>query len=435
MSAQHYETAVQRYEIEQKVKPGGGRLVNLARFACRSYCLLLSKPGRKRGFTLVELLVVIAIIGILIALLLPAVQAAREAARRMECTNKIKQIALALHNYHDVHNLFPQGGITTFPDGVNACYPTMGASFLVTILPFIEQNSIYENACAANQEYFGIYAPPFSYFNQPLHQKAKPYHHPIRTFWCPSDSEAVWSDEGLSCRTSYVACHGDCTGTMNTSPNGSDQNNNLVRGVFGCLENSISGCNTSTNRWVGVVDILDGTSNTVFLSERTISMLSGKDGELDANTVPIKRGWALKAGSRATCMGTKGKGGLINVTAMSVKSVVVLPGSIPANYNFMGHNFACGALAATGFNCLLPPNAPSCESGSGSLNVSPIVTVQSYHSGGCNAAMADASVRFISDTIDAGSLSADASGLYSGKSRCGVWGAMGSCSGGETTTL
>ncbi len=90
-----------------------------------------------RGFTLVELLVVIAIIGILVALLLPAVQAAREAARRMDCTNRLKQWALAMHNHHDTYKMFPKGG-TQSPKG------GYGHSFWVLLLPYIEQQSLYD---------------------------------------------------------------------------------------------------------------------------------------------------------------------------------------------------------------------------------------------------------------------------------------------------
>jgi len=95
-----------------------------------------SKP-RQTGFTLVELLVVIAIIGVLIALLLPAVQQAREAARRNSCANNLKQIGLALHNHHDVHGKFPPGWIAT--NGPNSTY-----GWACYILPFIEQGNIYE---------------------------------------------------------------------------------------------------------------------------------------------------------------------------------------------------------------------------------------------------------------------------------------------------
>ncbi|EAQ80817.1 DUF1559 domain-containing protein [Blastopirellula marina] len=119
----------------------------------------MRSPDRQQGFTLVELLVVIAIIGVLIALLLPAVQQAREAARRMTCTNKLKQIGLALHNYHDTHGKFPAG---TFFDttGVGpidfsssswckslSSDPTGSrgrAPWTVTILPFLEQKNLYD---------------------------------------------------------------------------------------------------------------------------------------------------------------------------------------------------------------------------------------------------------------------------------------------------
>ena len=87
----------------------------------------------RRGFTLVELLVVIAIIGILIALLLPAVQAAREAARRLQCANHLKQLGLALHNYHTAHRTLPPGGVTS-----------NGLSYIVMLLPYLEQKPLYD---------------------------------------------------------------------------------------------------------------------------------------------------------------------------------------------------------------------------------------------------------------------------------------------------
>jgi prepilin-type N-terminal cleavage/methylation domain-containing protein/prepilin-type processing-associated H-X9-DG protein len=93
----------------------------------------------RRGFTLVELLVVIAIIGVLVALLLPAVQSAREAARRMSCTNALKQIGIALHNHHDVRNALPPGAVNTGGNGTD-CF----ATWAIEILPFMEQQSLYQ---------------------------------------------------------------------------------------------------------------------------------------------------------------------------------------------------------------------------------------------------------------------------------------------------
>ena len=111
-------------------------------------------PMCRKGFTLVELLVVIAIIGILIAMLLPAVQAAREAARRMQCSNNVKQLALGLMNYESANGFFPPGGSIAA-----AGSPPYGASWMVHILPYCEQNSLYERMDAAGHGAYGCYAP------------------------------------------------------------------------------------------------------------------------------------------------------------------------------------------------------------------------------------------------------------------------------------
>ncbi len=103
---------------------------------------LTAKKRGPGGFTLVELLVVIAIIGILVALLLPAVQAAREAARRSQCSNNLKQLGLALHNYHDTHRVFPPGSIATRLNTANT--PPGSMSWMPMILPFIEQAPLHD---------------------------------------------------------------------------------------------------------------------------------------------------------------------------------------------------------------------------------------------------------------------------------------------------
>ena len=191
------------------------------------------RPGRTRGFTLVELLVVIAIIGILIALLLPAVQAAREAARRLQCSNHLKQIALAFHNYHDVHRTLPDGG-------KNACdspaHPgascSSGAthtwspynrgewSWTYQILPFLEQENVYDNS-----------------------SNTTVYRTVIQTYYCPTRRPARLYNNVA--KIDYAVCAGS---------NGSD----------GAIKRRGAG-NTQ------FAHITDGTSNTLLLGGKQLN--------------------------------------------------------------------------------------------------------------------------------------------------------------------
>ena len=140
----------------------------------------------KQGFTLIELLVVIAIIAILVALLLPAVQQAREAARRSSCKNNLKQLGLALHNYHDVHTRFPPGMI--FRVTVPSVSTAKRTPFCIHLFPFIEKSNLYDqydhnaNWHMAPNESSGVMTSPVS------------------TWQCPSDRDAVWefnADPGI----------------------------------------------------------------------------------------------------------------------------------------------------------------------------------------------------------------------------------------------
>ncbi len=298
---------------------------------------------RKRGFTLIELLVVIAIIGILVALLLPAVQQAREAARRTTCKNQLKQMGLALNNYHDIHSVFPpgctHGGCT--PGGsafdnlggiqTNGCARGHGGNWMVFLLPAMEQNNLYRrfeqtsiqwNTLDYSQVY-GDYAaqrPPF--VQCPSHSENK------------SRSIALMTQEDLS-RGNYVACYG--SGTLNqarTDPNRA--------GVF------------AVNSSNGFRDIVDGASNTVAFSEVRYSMNAS-----DARGV-----WA------SAWMG----GGAFST------------GLQP--------NSTSGERTPS---CTDSTRLPACTTDTGGGQIAP---ARSLHVGGVHACLADGSARFISENIN-----------------------------------
>lgn len=186
----------------------------------------LVRTGTRGRFTVVELLVVIVVIGMLIALLLPSVQSAREAARRTQCVNNLKQIALALHNYHDAHGHFPPAVI-----GPNNVPPERQFSWLVAILPYMEQKPLYDK--------LRLDLP----CDDP--QNAALLRMPLESLLCPSDVSPS-TQEGLP-NTSYVAI----TGADWTLGSGS------TRGVIG-LDKGLS-----------IDDIADGTSNTIMVAEVT----------------------------------------------------------------------------------------------------------------------------------------------------------------------
>ncbi len=341
-----------------------------------------------RGFTLVELLVVIAIIGILISLLLPAVQSAREAARRTQCTNGLKQVGLALHQYHDTHRCFPflRGGTSGACDATSNCEYLSG---WVSLLPYIEQTSLYSKITSA-QMVGGVSYPPWGPAPMdPFQNSYPPFDVEVNLLQCASDSVAN-RQPGQPGQTSYHFCIGD-------SLVGNDALKN-PRGMFGFYSTTNMG------------SITDGTSNTIAVSE------AAKGNQATA----IRGGVAFSVLGADTnpsvCLALRGEGGWYRT------GVTTRP--------WVGINWEAGAPVMTGFTTVLPPNSPSCLFGSSVLGPG-IVSATSYHPGGVNRLNADGSVEFTSDTIDSGQLGSPE--VHGGPSPYGAWGALGSINGGETS--
>ncbi len=202
-----------------------------------------SASGKRNAFTLIELLVVIAIIAILVALLLPAVQQAREAARRSSCKNNLKQLGLALHNYHDVHNVFPPAYARS-----NGEDPTLGIGngwgWGVMLLPNIEEGALYDILNANTLPFQLIVDEGTPGWDQFMLLK-----NPISTYRCPSDVAADTNIHAGEYGTSnYIAVFGS-----------------HVDG--GLWQGAGNGCMFYNSR-IGFRDITDGTSNVIMLGER-----------------------------------------------------------------------------------------------------------------------------------------------------------------------
>jgi len=325
------------------------------------------KKVTRRGFTLVELLVVIAIIGVLVALLLPAVQAAREAARRSSCGNNLKQLGLGLHNHHDTFLRFP----------VTRNLPGSGVenrrSGFVQLLPFIEMDNAYQN----------IKALPG---RRPWQGHAI-WRVKIPTYECPSSVPPSDFNGGQVTGLNYRFCVGDSVRNHGQMTN--------TRGVF------------QRQNALRFRDITDGTSNTVAMSERIAMQTASKTntGGFSGNGNPTP--------NAGTCAGAESTGTL-------------------ANSRIENSRWQDGRISYCAFQTILPPNAPSCTDSSGNIHDGQwvLISASSLHPGGAQVQMADASVRFVSETIDSGDPALDY--VTSGVSPYGVWGAMGSRNGGET---
>jgi len=371
---------------------------------CTCTCRHVAAGKRRLAFTLVELLVVIAIIGILIALLLPAVQAAREAARRSQCTNNLKQAGLGLHNYESAYNSFPfrMGGTGTTADTATVSNQSR-ASGWVPLLPFMEQAPLYDAIKSGGTANSATSAATPAWGSSP--NSVTPDFIPWRTqvpgLLCPSDPKTTKEGDNYAGKSNYVFSMGDTIrigGTASNNYTGTAKH----RGLFWYQSG------------VRLRDITDGTSNTIAASERSIGADSYNN---------IKGAAAVLSGIAdtmlSTCLATKSSDGKYST-------------SYTLNYH-PGRRWADGAPIFAGFTTVLPPTASSCVSSNGA-DAYGVFSPTSWHPGGVNGLMADGSCRFFSETIDTGSAASNGTEVTTGVSNYGVWGALGSKDGGESTS-
>ena len=305
--------------------------------------------------TIIELLVVIAVTGLLVALLLPAVQQARETSRRLQCTNNLKQIGLALHNYHDVHKVLPFGvGWDDHPDvGHIGTLDDRRYSCHSQLLPYLDQKNIYENIdfdIAPFHPYVSAEVGP----DGQLGDNAIAATTSIEVFLCPSDLDRMTFPWG---RNNYRSC------------NGSSWDGRHKDGMFGQISS------------VRFRSVNDGLSQTAMFCERMKG--TGDPNGIDprSDTYNMPNLWT-EEDFRLAC--------------------TFLTPTNTAEYTTRdydsGQTWLEGNMNWTRYNHSLPPNKLSCKNGTTWDGV--VMSATSLHNGGVNLLLGDGSCRFVSDTID-----------------------------------
>ncbi|HUG90177.1 MAG TPA: DUF1559 domain-containing protein [Planctomycetaceae bacterium] len=368
---------------------------------------------RRRGFTLIELLVVIAIIAILIALLLPAVQQAREAARRSQCRNHLKQLGLALHNYHDAYGMFPaRKGGTNWNGSQNNSGNRQRLSAFVPLMPFYDYAPLYQQI----QEGDLTTNPPISRGGPCGWCGWAVWNQVVPLLNCPSDI----TSRDMRRKNNYMFCIGDQVRRY--------LNHRNPRGAFGFM------------RCTREADIRDGTSNTILMSERLRNPTGEACQGAPINPPPnavlgnegIAIGFTAIYDNPSVCLTAIDQAGYFNVAPNQLKFRA-------------GCAFTDGQPEYVGFNTVLGPNKPACvdmtNPGTGCCGDSRhgVLPPSSRHPGGVHCLMADGAVRFIGDNIDTGDLTApdltpnNDTRTFMGPSPYGVWGALGSKAGNDIT--
>ena len=306
----------------------------------------------RRAFTLIELLVVIAIIAILVALLLPAVQQAREAARRSSCKNNLKQLGLALHNYHDVHNCFPEGNFGSVRDSCTGGCAWRGFSVHAMLLPFMEQSAIYDGM---NFDLRYDEAPNSTLKNTK-----------IAGYQCPSDNAYHGGEAGVN----YVVSAGPTT-------------------FWGLAIGDQVGM-FNRNRTIRFRDLQDGTSNVIAMSEA----LHGDNASAYNPQQDLVRGQAFPSGF-PDVFATRAQLDSYGTTCSANT------GSL---HSHTRREWMNGIGGQTVFNTLNTPNSqnPDCHpcTGCGWYDSKGVWTARSRHKGGVQVLLGDGAVRFVGENID-----------------------------------
>ena len=327
----------------------------------------------------------------------------------MQCTNNLKQLALAVQNYHDSQRGLPAARAMLGESGsIHNGTKTGAFGTVVFLMPYIEQNALWTQLInLTSRAKYGDNRLQHPWIHAEYSEATGDrtcLGTTIDAFICPSDGNAKMksTDGHKTGRLNYMSCRGDSMWNNNRHPDdeGSAQAKTAHRGVFRIGE------------FPEMSIASDGTSNTLIFSECVSAAQSGGrqiKGQL------FQEGSMYNGNSRpGPCLALK------NGTEATKDALTAA---------WRAQRWLDGQVLVSGFNTVLPPNSPSC-SYSGD-NVWGVASAQSNHSGGVNAARLDGSVTFISDTIDCGDSYANA--VVTGKSPYGVWGALGSAQGGEST--
>jgi prepilin-type N-terminal cleavage/methylation domain-containing protein/prepilin-type processing-associated H-X9-DG protein len=341
----------------------------------------------RRGFTLIELLVVIAIIAVLIALLLPAVQAAREAARRAQCVNNLKQIGLALHNYHQTNDCFP-GGFYLAWNATSQMFIINGDfSPHARLLPYTEQQPLYNaanfNLACYNDNYGDVVNSTVTTTR-------------LSVFLCPSCPPPSYTMNyagytAVAPGNNYLASLGSSFEFMNNSNSAlatvtsSGPPNGVFQGVGGGP--------------IGIAHIPDGTSNTIAFFETKV--WSGNLNLFSTDTEIVFLG-SPPAGVTRNTPTMSMPAGSANFLAWAQQCTATLNTAQNLGHGrVLGMNWAYGKVGLTLGNTLLPPNSKytNCSfDGMGAPHNPGMIRMSSFHSGGGNTLMCDGSVKFLKDS-------------------------------------